>query len=105
MKYVTVTVVKLDTSKPEYRKKMIKISEVRREENDERGVFQGSQLLNNPTTLNEAIEGPDEDAVLNHEMSREASVKTRRLYKAYRLRPEDDTTVKVKVFGSGECFG
>jgi hypothetical protein len=38
-------------------------------------------------------------------MSREESVKTRRLYEAYRLRPEDDTTVKVKVFGSGEFFG
>ena len=105
MKYVTVTVVKLDTSKPEHRKRMIKISEVRCEENDEEGFLRGSQLLNSPTTLNQASEGTDNDAISSHEMSREESVKTRRLYEAYRLRPEDDTSVKVKVFGSGECFG
>jgi len=107
MKYVTITVVKLDTSKPEYRKRMIKISEVQCEENDmdEGESLLGRQLLNSPTTINQASEGPDDYAIASHEMSREESVKTRRLYEAYRLRPEDDTTVKVKVFGSGEFFG
>lgn len=108
MKYVTTTVVKLDTSKPEYRRRMIKISEVRREENDECEASEETQQCqrNDPTVLNDQVVNDDEAAeVATHVMSREESVRTKQIYEAYSLRPDDMTSVKIKVFGTDDSYG
>jgi hypothetical protein len=108
MKYVTTTVVKLDTSKPENRRRMIKISEVHREDDDEGKAIEETQRCERhaPTVLNEhAVLNDDETDVASHVMSREESVRTKRLYEAYSLRPDDMTSVKIKVFGADAFYG